>query len=161
QERATSARGGALEEARNAGPADERGLPLGTAPELPEVAGIRDLLGRLVASNEQHFSAGVRVVVLPAPEGITAYRMAAGTPPLTLASPDGDVGEAEQPEPPPEAQVAMPRPAVAGCSRRDFWGAGTLESDRGRLDRLFFLVWPGPDADAAALDFMRLAAESG
>jgi hypothetical protein len=129
-----------------------------------ELVRIRALLDRLVAANERHMRARLRLTVLPFSEGITPASSAGKARTITVVlpgqPPPGPATDA-QIKPPDKAPVVIPATALDGFSRYEFWGGGEIERESGRSNVLFLLVWDGLTSDAAAEEFRQLAAESG
>jgi len=128
--------------------------------ETPECRLIRSLMSRLAAANEKYMSSHLRLVGWPHQEQISMQNLINKDRSVTVAIGDPEMQEPHTVGP----DVVLPNAAVRHCSKYAFWGSAGISREHGnsrRESRLLFLVWGGPQSDAAAEEFGLLAAESG
>lgn len=131
-----------------------------TQTEAPECRPIRSLMDRLIAANEKFVRSHLRLVIWPYQQEVSPESMASKNRHVTVAIPMPEAPETA----PIGPEVVLSKSAIQDCSHIDLWGAAGIRSEYGNKcqdTRLLFLVWGGPQADAAASEFGLLAAESG
>jgi hypothetical protein len=131
-----------------------------TQAEAPESRRIRSLMDRLIAANEKYLRSHLRLVAWPYHGEVSPESLISKDHHVTVAIP---TPEAQEPAP-IGPDVVLSKAAMQHCSHTDFWGISGIRSEHGNKrqeSRLLFLVWGGPQADAAANELDLLAAESG
>jgi hypothetical protein len=130
--------------------------------EAPEIRVIRSLIDRLIAANEKYARRNhLRLIAWHYQGEVSSQSLMNKDRCVSVAIPNPDM----QDEPAPiGADVVLPKAAMRHCTHIDCWGAAGFRNERASNPlgpRLFFLIWGGPQADAAAEEFNLLAAESG
>jgi hypothetical protein len=138
--------------------ADRRHRPPSTAAE------IRDLQDRFAAANDAYRHIRLHLVVLPSAEAVTSDPL--DRPKQATIAVDRIPALAASEPVPEELEQGnlLPRAALLGCSKYEYWGTGNIRwenpPENAEPNVLLFLIWQGRGASQAARQFDHLAVQS-